>query len=981
MAERKDLEFILKFRDEATRALRTAATAVDRLGRESGQTAKQTRNLAKSLQTVGASAQRIGSRLREVGTTASFALSAPIAGAAALATREFLSFELGMIGVQKTTDATESELEILGQQFIDLSDRIPVTRSQLERLGSVAGQLGAPTGSIPQLAETASRLGVSVEGLSTEQALVNLARFSNITGTSQDQVENLGSSLVALGNNFAAFEGEILNLGLRLAAAGDRAGLTEGEILGISTALTEVGVRAQVGGTAISKVFDTIAKSIALGGSELRVFASTTGQTVDEFRQSFGEDAAGTFLRFIQGLRGIQDEGGNAVTVLNDLGLADQRLIRAIGGLIGNVDGLEKALKTGNQAFEENVALSEESERFFAALSNQFQVLRNQFKNTLAILGRAFRPILEDIIASIGNFNKAIRAFAERFENAEPAVKRTVVLVAGFVAALGPALVVLGSFGILLGGATQALGNMGLALGKVFGVLKKIRFAALLTNPLGIAATVILGLVAAFFKFRDSVIEVGDKMFTLQDAVVATFELITESVSSALQGPLALLNQAWTSISGTAASAFEDIQEFASTAFSFVLDVAKFSLNNIVKAVQLWVLAWKTSFRVITTVAGNAFDIIRERIQDIRDFLEPLTSAFTSTFSGIGSFVGRTFNRLRKGAAEFFGEIVSGLKETATEAGQTAVKGLKDLDKALDKSADKGSVAARLFQGVPEALADSLKEAGRIVTGDPVGDAFAAIATRAAEKFSARAAEKIVSENPAADAGEGLKDDPDTGRAAGEAGLSFGEQFAEGFGQAMEDFIKSAQDITARTKEAFEGIFDDLTTRITDFVQTGKFSFKDFALSIVRTFTELGVRSLLADTLSVASGGGLSGGGLASGIGGLVGGIAGLFSEGGISDQPSKVTVAPPRIFRNAKKFQFGGTSSGGDTIPALLSPGEAVVPLGKGRAIPVDMNGGAGQTININIEAQDAESFQRSRDQFLAGVSDAVNRANRRNN
>jgi tape measure domain-containing protein len=76
------------------------------------------------------------------------------------------------------------------------------------------------------------------------------------------------------------------------------------------------------------------------------------------------------------------------------------------------------------------------------------------------------------------------------------------------------------------------------------------------------------------------------------------------------------------------------------------------------------------------------------------------------------------------------------------------------------------------------------------------------------------------------------------------------------------------------------------------------------------------------------------------GLGGLGGGLLSIFglSEGGYSDRPSlhSYSVAPS-VFRNAPHFKNGTANTSG--IPAILHDNEAVVPLTKGRKIPVDMS------------------------------------------
>jgi tape measure domain-containing protein len=138
---------------------------------------------------------------------------------------------------------------------------------------------------------------------------------------------------------------------------------------------------------------------------------------------------------------------------------------------------------------------------------------------------------------------------------------------------------------------------------------------------------------------------------------------------------------------------------------------------------------------------------------------------------------------------------------------------------------------------------------------------------------------------------------------------------------------------------------------------------------------------------AAASGGGGgmggAGGGFLSSLGGW-GGLAsmalGAFSEGGISTSPVGTASMPASAFSNAPHFAQGTTNTSG--IPAVLHPNEAVIPLSKGRKIPVDMGdsagGGSTQIVNqtFNISTPDADSFRRSQKQMAADGASSAQRA-----
>lgn len=136
-----------------------------------------------------------------------------------------------------------------------------------------------------------------------------------------------------------------------------------------------------------------------------------------------------------------------------------------------------------------------------------------------------------------------------------------------------------------------------------------------------------------------------------------------------------------------------------------------------------------------------------------------------------------------------------------------------------------------------------------------------------------------------------------------------------------------------------------------------------------------------ASMVGAASAGG--GGGFLSGLGGWQGVLSmalGAFDVGGVSTAPANFTTAPVSAFRHAPHFSQGTPNTSG--IPAVLHPNEAVIPLSKGRKIPVEMGDAAtgGQVLNYaptyNIHTPDADSFRKSQKQVASEGFSAAQRA-----
>ncbi len=975
------------------------------------------KRLADKAAAAGRRLRSAGAAIREAGTQMTFALGAPLALAIGFTVKAFAELELAMAGVQKTVGGTPAQLAAMKDEFIGLSNSIPIAATELAAIGQVAGQLGVERAEISKFTETIAKMGVATD-LSTEQAAFALARISNIMGTPRDKANNLGSAIVDLGNNFAATESEIANFALRIAKSGKIVGLSEGELLGFSASLASVGVKAQAGGTAISKSFIKIANEVANGGAKVAEFARISGVSTEEFSRMFRDDAAGALTTFIEGLSRAHEAGENVFGTLEDLGLQEVRVRDAILGLGLAGDKLRESLVRGNKAFKENTALNREAEIFFAATSNQVKILWNQIKNAAAIMGEAFEPVIKRVIKSISEFAIKAQAWGEELKKLDPEMKKTIALVAGLVIAGGPALIFIGAF-------TQLIGFAWTGVLSFIGGLKKMT-VFLLTNPFGLMLLTITALIALFVKFKDSLFTIGDDTARLRDYMVAIWEVIYQKIKWVGTNIVALFAWVGNSVGGM----FDASMDKSITDLTTAFNVFKAIGNSIIQLFQIVGLAIGQTFRVVFDLVTDGFKRVWE---DMVVGAQAAMKFMTLDFSG----------------------AIDTMMAPRTVTPLTNFK--ENLKRALDGASD-------ILKSDP--LGDKWKEVGKRAGG--------LYAEYLAKGFTESEATKKAAVEAMKQVEEELKDKTP------KAVETFSKLFNKGFNLAFQKYIAGARDIAKQTEDAFASAFQGMEDGIMKFLETGKFGFKEFAKSIIADFARIGVKSLLGDVMSALGGGQPAEGGFGSaiGLGGALGaagsGIKGLFSSppeaagstsatlsadgaavvgaigiaseadvgffaglgtslsglgttfmdglsglgtmlsglwsslaglfgggsggstgdyvstglsilsafaasGGISDSLSKNGMVPAGSFANARHFAHGGVTSGTDRIPAMLSPNEAIIPLSRNRAVPIEGNLGGSTVINITVNATDVESFKQSRSQMLARAGSAMAKARRK--
>lgn len=311
---------------------------------------------------------------------------------------EATAFEQALTGVAKTVQAPAAQIAALGEEFQRMAVRIPVAANELARIGQIAGQLGVRTNNIAEFVETIAGLEVATN-LTSEEAATTLARFINIMQLAQSDVDRLGASVVDLGNNFATTEREILDMSIRIASAAKVVNLSAGDVLGLSTALSAIGVQSELGGTAITKLLISLQGFVTSGGSELEQFAKTAGTSVGEFRDLFLNEPIEALLLFIEGLREFSAEGGNVGALLDSLGQDGARLDRVLLGIASASNVTRDAVETGNRAYEENVALLNEANRFYDTTAARITTLKNRFTELRVEIGTDLFDAIDDLIA------------------------------------------------------------------------------------------------------------------------------------------------------------------------------------------------------------------------------------------------------------------------------------------------------------------------------------------------------------------------------------------------------------------------------------------------------------------------------------------------------------------------------------------------------------------------------------------------------
>ncbi len=421
--------------------------------------AETTSTLKENRTVLGLTAKKwdeTGSRIENTGKKLSI-LSAGVATLAVGAGKSASDFESAFAGVRKTVDATEQEYKQLSDAALNTSLVKPIDAADVALIMELGGQLGVAKDELEEFANVVADLSVSTDLTDVENASQVIAQFANVTNMSMDDVDKFASTIVDLGNNSATTESKILEMAQRIAGAGTQSGLSQSDILALAASLSSVGIEAESGGTSISAVMARIDKDVAKNSKTLKTWANLTGQSVDEFRKAWEEDAIGTLQKVFVGMSDATKGGDNLNLILDELGVTSLRQSDMMKRMANASEILGESIDTASGAWEENTALTEEARKRYETTESQIHMLKNEVIKLAIEFGEELLPIAKDVVSNA-------KELIEKFSNLDDQQKRNIIRIAGLVIVAGPLLTIVGKLtrgvGSLIGFGAKLTGTL-----------------------------------------------------------------------------------------------------------------------------------------------------------------------------------------------------------------------------------------------------------------------------------------------------------------------------------------------------------------------------------------------------------------------------------------------------------------------------------------------------------------------------------------
>ena len=546
--------------------------------------------LASQLKDTGKGIKEVGENIDTITKPIQYASTALAAGGVASA-KFAIDFEDSFAGVKKTVDATPEQLAKIKQGIIDLSTTgidgrgaIPQTTTELNELAAAGGQLGISQENIIDFTEVMAQMG-SATNLVGEEGAATLARFQNVMGVGQNEIRNIGSAIVDLGNHSATTESEIAAMALRMGKYGSSVRMSAADVLGYSAALSSLGIEAQMGGSAIGRTWLSIETAVANGGEGLKTFAKYSGKSAKEFKEQWNTDSSGAFNGLLKGLQSAE----NLTVALDDLGINNTQDIQAMMALVNGYDLVTESVNRSNTAYQENTALQEEFNAKNETTASKLANTKNNIVEAARSIGETMLPSIQDASTTVADFAKGLSQMSDE-------QKKVVVNTGATVIAIGAISKV--SAGAIkgVGGIVEAVGNIKKAFSAGGALAKFAPTLASIGSVAGPAALAVAGIATAAIAGKVAYDKWYQSQYRWSEGLSEGNEKVKESLEkykslNEVQGQIKSLKMVIESPESSqeqvdnAKSKLEEIKEMLSQEYNLVIHSDNSNLDDAVEQV------------------------------------------------------------------------------------------------------------------------------------------------------------------------------------------------------------------------------------------------------------------------------------------------------------------------------------------------------------------------------------------------------------
>lgn len=320
------------------------------------------------------------------------------------------------IKIQMDIEESQADLrKILGKEaekyYVDLakiSENSPLSQVEVNQIAGSLAQSGIKGEDIVAYTDMAGKMKVAFD-ISTDEAGTFLAKTKEQLNLSKDELFSYMDTLNMLSNNYSVSAAQLADVSGRTGGLAKQFGIAKEANMAFATSLISSNMGVERSSTVLSKLYAELAQG-ADTNKKAAAFEAL-GLNPDAIHKEMAIDAEGTILKVLEKIK--NSNRADKALIISDIFGNDASVLNGLAVLSENLDGVREKLNQAKQAVSENETVNGEYTDRLDTLSNQLKILKNNFVNTLADIGKSVGPELKETVKWLTEMMKKVANFVK----------------------------------------------------------------------------------------------------------------------------------------------------------------------------------------------------------------------------------------------------------------------------------------------------------------------------------------------------------------------------------------------------------------------------------------------------------------------------------------------------------------------------------------------------------------------------------------
>lgn len=239
--------------------------------------------------------------------------------------------------------------------------------------------------------------------------------------------------------------------------------------------------------------------------------------------------------------------------------------------------------------------------------ANQMRIFSESLKELGATIGEKILPVITPII-------KKTNEWVQAFGKLDDGTKKTIIVIAGIVAAIGPLLIFIGHLITAVGSIVSVFSAASGAIAAAGGII------AIITGPIGITIGVIAGLISIGVLLYKNWDKIKETAFNLGNGIKDTFGKIGTGIFNTWNNAVKKTTETWGAIQNSISKHGGGIKGIIGAGMEGYLNI------------------WKSGFNLMDKVSGGKLSAIKNGFSNAWNGIKSIGSKVKSTLSDMFNF-------------------------------------------------------------------------------------------------------------------------------------------------------------------------------------------------------------------------------------------------------------------------------------------------------------------------------------------------------